>query len=56
MDRWQHPGARVGADAFISGTGLFGERSLKGAVKKMRKLVDENAPQNGLNLQPLYKF
>jgi ribulose-phosphate 3-epimerase len=31
--------ARVGADAFVSGTGLFGQRSLKTAVKKMRKLV-----------------
>jgi ribulose-phosphate 3-epimerase len=34
--------ARVGADTFISGTGLFGERSLKGAIKKMRRVVDEN--------------
>ncbi len=42
--------ARVGADAFISGTGLFGQRSLKVAIKKMRKLVTENIPQIG-NLQ-----
>lgn len=42
--------SRVGADAFISGTGLFGERSLKGAITKMRKLVTENARVNGLNL------
>jgi ribulose-phosphate 3-epimerase len=34
--------ARVGANAFISGTGLFGERSLKAAVTKMRRLVMEN--------------
>ncbi|MDB6019964.1 MAG: Ribulose-phosphate 3-epimerase [Pedosphaera sp.] len=42
--------ARVGADAFISGTGLFGERSLKRAIAKMRKLVLQNALANGLDL------
>ena len=42
--------AQAGADAFISGTGLFGQRSLKVAIKKMRKLVAENIPQVG-NLQ-----
>jgi ribulose-phosphate 3-epimerase len=42
--------ARVGADTFISGTGLFGERSLKGAIKKMQRLVNENARENGLEL------
>jgi ribulose-phosphate 3-epimerase len=31
--------ARAGADAFVSGTGLFGERSLKSAISKMRKIV-----------------
>ena len=31
---------RVGADAFISGTALFGRPSLAAAVKKMRKLVE----------------
>lgn len=41
--------ARVGADTFISGTGLFGERSLKGAIKKMRRVVDENASAEGPN-------
>ncbi len=46
--------ARVGADTFISGTGLFGQRSLRGAIKKMRRLVNENALPNGLdfNRQP----
>jgi len=39
--------ARAGADAFISGTGLFTQRSLKGAVAKMRKLVVKNALANG---------
>jgi hypothetical protein len=34
----------VGADAFVSGTGLFGQRSLKTAVKKMRKLVTAAHP------------
>jgi len=32
--------ARAGADTFVSGTGLFGRRSLKTALKKMRKIVD----------------
>src|SRR5437899_8208451 len=32
--------ARAGADAFISGTTLFHQRSLKAAVKKMRKIVE----------------
>jgi ribulose-phosphate 3-epimerase len=36
--------ARSGADAFVSGTGLFGQRSLKAAVKKMRKIVNANDP------------
>jgi ribulose-phosphate 3-epimerase len=31
--------ARAGADTFVSGTGLFGQRSLKVAIKKMRKVV-----------------
>jgi ribulose-phosphate 3-epimerase len=44
--------ARAGADAFISGTGLFHERSLKGAVKKMRKLADENARGDGFEFDP----
>ncbi len=38
--------ARAGADAFISGTGLFAQRSLKGAISKMRKIVVKNAPTN----------
>ena len=35
--------ARVGADAFISGTTLFAQRSLRSAVAKMRKIVAEEA-------------
>jgi ribulose-phosphate 3-epimerase len=35
--------AAAGADAFISGTGLFGQRSLKGAIVKMRKLIAKHA-------------
>ncbi len=31
--------ARAGADTFISGTGLFGEPSLRRAVSKMRQIV-----------------
>ncbi|MGH7951345.1 MAG: ribulose-phosphate 3-epimerase [Limisphaerales bacterium] len=36
--------ARAGADTFIAGTSLFGARSLKSAVKKMRKIVNANDP------------
>src|SRR5712671_974838 len=32
--------AHAGADAFISGTALFGQRSLRAAVKKLRKIVE----------------
>ena len=31
--------ARAGADTFVSGTGLFGQRNLRAAVKKMRSIV-----------------
>jgi ribulose-phosphate 3-epimerase len=34
--------ARAGADTFVAGTSLFGARSLKVAVKKMRQIVNEN--------------
>jgi ribulose-phosphate 3-epimerase len=36
--------ARVGADTFVAGTSLFGARSLKSAVTKMRKIVNANDP------------
>lgn len=36
--------ARAGADTFVSGTGLFGQRSMKVAVKKMRKSVTAHDP------------
>jgi ribulose-phosphate 3-epimerase len=36
--------ARAGADTFVSGTGLFGQRSLKAAVTKMRKIVKAHDP------------
>jgi ribulose-phosphate 3-epimerase len=32
--------AHAGADAFISGTTLFHQRNLRGAVKKMRRIVE----------------
>lgn len=32
--------ANAGADTFVSGTGLFGQKSMKTAVAKMRKMVD----------------
>jgi ribulose-phosphate 3-epimerase len=36
--------AKAGADTFVSGTGLFGQPSLKAAVTKMRRLVTAAAP------------
>jgi len=36
--------ARAGADVFVSGTTLFGARSLKQAVARMRKIVHEFDP------------
>src|SRR5438477_10831688 len=36
--------ARAGADAFISGTTLFGLRNLGAGVKKMRKIVEAAQP------------
>jgi ribulose-phosphate 3-epimerase len=36
--------ARAGADTFVAGTSLFGARSLKAAVAKMRKIVQANDP------------
>jgi ribulose-phosphate 3-epimerase len=35
--------ARVGADAFISGTSLFSRRNLGAAVRKMRQIVKDHA-------------
>jgi ribulose-phosphate 3-epimerase len=36
--------ARVGADTFVAGTSLFGARSLKAAITKMRKIAHANDP------------
>ncbi|HTD67005.1 MAG TPA: ribulose-phosphate 3-epimerase [Candidatus Limnocylindria bacterium] len=36
--------AKAGADTFVSGTGLFGQPSLRTAVAKMRRLVTAAAP------------
>jgi ribulose-phosphate 3-epimerase len=36
--------ARAGADTFVAGTSLFGQRSLKAAITKMRKIVSANDP------------
>jgi ribulose-phosphate 3-epimerase len=38
--------AKAGADTFVSGTGLYGQPSLKRAVSKMRKIVNVNAQRN----------
>jgi ribulose-phosphate 3-epimerase len=42
--------ARAGADAFISGTTLFEERSLRGGIAKMRKAAEKNARGGNLDL------
>jgi ribulose-phosphate 3-epimerase len=36
--------ARAGADAFIAGTSLFEQRSLRAAIRKMRKIVTAHDP------------
>jgi ribulose-phosphate 3-epimerase len=36
--------ARAGADTFVAGTSLFGQRNLKAAVAKMRKIVNASDP------------
>lgn len=36
--------ARAGADAFVSGTGLFAHRNMKAAVKKMRQIIHDHDP------------
>ncbi|MEO6035033.1 MAG: ribulose-phosphate 3-epimerase [Verrucomicrobiota bacterium] len=40
--------AHAGADTFVSGTGLFGQPSLKRAVAKMRKIAEKNTPAKQL--------
>jgi ribulose-phosphate 3-epimerase len=36
--------ARVGADTFVAGTALFGQRNMKSAVKKMREAANRHDP------------
>jgi ribulose-phosphate 3-epimerase len=36
--------ARAGADTFVSGTTLFGQRNMKAAVARMRKVADAHDP------------
>ena len=36
--------AHSGANTFVSGTALFGRRNMKTAVRKMRKVADDNDP------------
>jgi ribulose-phosphate 3-epimerase len=36
--------ARAGADTFVAGTSLFGQRNLKAAVAKLRKIAHANDP------------
>jgi ribulose-phosphate 3-epimerase len=43
--------AHAGADTFVAGTGLFGQRSLKAAIAKMRKIAEKNSPVKELNVE-----
>ena len=41
--------AHAGADVFVSGTTLFGQRNLKAAVQKLRKIVTAARPNHTAN-------
>ncbi len=43
--------ARAGADTFVSGTGLFGQPSLKRAIVKMRKIVTKSSPMKTVQVE-----
>ncbi|MEP6663114.1 MAG: ribulose-phosphate 3-epimerase [Verrucomicrobiota bacterium] len=43
--------AHAGADTFVSGTGLFGQPSLKRAISKMRRLAEKNALLKTVNVE-----
>lgn len=45
--------ARAGADVFVSGTTLFGQRNLKAAVQKLRKIVTAVHPGNVCGFTPV---
>lgn len=40
--------ARAGADTFVSGTALFGQRQLKTAIRRMRRLAAQAAPASAM--------
>jgi ribulose-phosphate 3-epimerase len=42
--------AHAGADTFVSGTGLYGEPSLKRAVSKMRKIVNDQSRREEIKI------
>jgi ribulose-phosphate 3-epimerase len=44
--------AHAGADTFISGTTLFGQRNLGAAVRKLRRLVDAAKPEGAAQASP----
>ncbi len=48
--------AHAGANAFVAGTSVFGQSSLKRAVTKMRKIVHENARPDDLKIDPSKGF
>ncbi|MBK9139618.1 MAG: ribulose-phosphate 3-epimerase [Verrucomicrobia bacterium] len=45
--------ARAGADTFVSGTGLFGQRSLRAAVTKLRRLAARSAEAGARPAAPI---
>jgi ribulose-phosphate 3-epimerase len=48
--------AHAGADTFVSGTTLFGSRSLKAAVTRMRKAAQKHGHQMPVAALPAYRF
>jgi ribulose-phosphate 3-epimerase len=50
--------ARAGADAFISGTAIFKQTSLKAATSKLRKVVEKNrrTSEADAGITPAYNF
>ncbi len=48
--------AKAGADTIVSGTGLFKQHNMKVAIKKMRKIAVNSAPNNQEKLENSKKF
>ncbi|MFN7139125.1 MAG: ribulose-phosphate 3-epimerase [Limisphaerales bacterium] len=48
--------ARVGADTFVAGTALYSQPSLRRAISKMRKLVNQHSRTDDLKIDPPQGF